>query len=160
MRRMAIILTVAFVICSIGIVSPHAADLGKYVHLNRLDFAVAFAPPHNEPIVGDKVARYKLEGNGGLLIGPVTFDVNAELWGLNQWDSPNAVGHGFPDAWRNSRWGVETARLDWTMTLGYYLTKKTQAYIEHNRWDYVGGAIPSSHISEYYWMVGLRYIYK
>ena len=47
---------VAAIILSCLFSAVHAAP-----ELERLDLEIAFVPPHNEPIIGDKAARYRLQ---------------------------------------------------------------------------------------------------
>jgi len=134
----------------------HASDLSP--RFTRLELSAAFTPPHNEPIVQDMVARYKLEFDGGIrFLKRVTFDINTKVWFLQQWRTPDTVGHGFPDAWQGSDWNFERARIDYNFKLGVDIYKNIlQAIVEHNKWDYLTEARPSSHVSEYYWMTGLK----
>lgn len=128
--------------------------------LTRLDFSLGFAPPHNEPVIGvvdAKVARYKLEANGGLRFWKrVTFDAAAKFWFLQDWRPGEVVGHGFPDAWRGSDWNFDRVRLDYNLQLGVDILGPVQAFVENNKWSHVMGAPPSAHASEYYWMAGIK----
>jgi len=148
------IIVAAFLVLFCTSRKSHGADL------TRLEVGMTFAPPHNEPVVGEHVARYKIEGDAGIRIWKINVDGNAKVWFLNPWDSPDVVGHGFPTAWRNSRWGAESIRLDWTVKAGIDVAPRLQTYIEHNKWGYLSGTLPSSHVSEYYWLAGIRYRYR
>lgn len=153
MNRMLVMLFA--VVAMLFVVSTSFAG----VELYRLDVGVAFTPPHNEPIVQDSVARYKLEGNVGVKYWRFTFDFNAKVWGLQDWRTPDQVGHGFPDAWSGSDWAVRSVRVDHNYQVGFNIVPKLQIYIEHNQYNYLKGA-PSTHPAEYYWMAGLKYRYK
>jgi hypothetical protein len=129
--------------------------------LERMEVSAAFAPPHNEPVVQDMVARYKVEADGGIRFWKrVTFDANLKAWFLQGWRTPDAVGHGFPDAWRGSDWNAERVRIDYNLKLGVDVYKSVQVFVEHNKYGYLTTAAPSAHASEYYWMTGLRWRLK
>lgn len=138
-----------------------AADVGYSPKVERLEVSAAFTPPHNEPIVQDMVARYKAELDTGVrFLKRFTFDANLKVWFLQNWRTPDTVGHGFPDAWEGSDWNFERARMDYNLRLGVDVYGPIQAFVEHNKWDYLTEAGPSSHMSEYYWMAGIRYRMK
>ncbi len=127
----------------------------------RAEIGVAFAPPHNEPVVQDFVARYKVEADGSVRFWKrVTFDVNLKAWGLQDWRTPETVGHGFPDAWQGSDWNVKTIRLDYTAKIGVDVYGPVQLFVEHQKWGYLSNVMPSAHVSEYYWMTGVRYRWR
>lgn len=148
-----IVIGVAFVL--FGVCSKaHGFDV------TRFEVSAAFTPPHNEPIVGNKVARYKVEGDAGLRLWRFTLDGNAKVWFLQDWRTPEVVGHGIPDAWRGSDWGFDAARLDYNAKLGFDLVGGWQAFVEHNKWSHLAGIPPSVHANEYYWMTGFRYKLK
>jgi len=129
--------------------------------LESFEAGVAFTPPHNEPIVQDMVARYKIEADGSVrILKRITFDANVRFWFLQGWRTPDAVGHGFPDAWRGSDWNFERVRADLNLKLGVDVCGPVQAYVEHGKYNYVTASMPTSHISEYSWMAGLRYRWK
>ncbi len=137
------------------------ASTASAVDLERFEISAAFTPPHNEPIVQDMVARYKAEADGSIRFWRrVTLDANVKAWFLQDWRRPEIVGHGFPDAWRGSDWNFERVRLDYNLKLGVDVYGGWQAFVEHNKWDYLTAAAPSSHVSEYYWMTGVRYRYR
>ena len=132
-------------------ISSHAINLEKF------ELSAAFTIPHNEPIIQDMVARYKLEADGGIRFWKrVTFDVNTKIWFLQNWRTPDVVGHGFPDAWKGSDWNFERARIDYNLKLGVDIYGPIQVFVEHNKWDYLTEARPPAQMSEYYWMTGIR----
>lgn len=129
--------------------------------LEKLEISAAFTPPHNEPIVQDMVARYKVEGDGGILFwNRFTIDGNIKVWFLQDWRTSEVVGHGFPEAWKGSDWNFKRARIDYNLKLGMDVYKYIQIFIEHNKWDYLTEAKPSTQVSEYYWMTGIRWRIK
>jgi hypothetical protein len=126
--------------------------------LERLEVSAAFTPPHNEPIIQDMVARYKAEADGGIRFWKrVTFDANLKLWFLQDWRTPDQVGHGFPEAWEGSDWNFERVRFDYNLKLGVDVYKSLQVFVEHQKWDYLTEARPAAQVSEYYWMTGIRW---
>jgi hypothetical protein len=137
-----------------------AADVDYFPKVERLEVSAAFTPPHNEPVVQDMVARYKAELDTNIrFLKRFTFDTNAKLWFLQNWRTGEVVGHGFPEAWRNSDWNFERVRLDYNLKLGVDIYGPIQAFVEHNKWAYVTESKPSK-ISDYYWMTGIRYRMK
>jgi hypothetical protein len=151
MKRYLLISALSLLICA-----PAGA-----VSLDRFEISAAFSPPHNEPVVQDFVARYKIEADGSVRFWKrVTADLNVKAWGLQDWRTPEQVGHGFPDAWRGSDWGVKTIRLDYTAKIGVDVYGPVQLFVEHQKWGYVSSVLPSSHISEYYWLTGVRWRMK
>ena len=124
--------------------------------LERFEVSAMFTPPHNEPVVNDQVARYKIEGDGSIrFLKRVTFDGNVKAWFLQDWRTGEVVGHGFPDAWRGSDWAFERVRLDYNLKLGVDIVGPWQAIVEHNKWAYVSESAPAR-VSDYYWMAGFR----
>ena len=131
------------------------------VDLERFEIGAAFTIPHNEPIVQDMVARYKVEADGSIRFWKrFTVDANAKVWFLQDWRTPETVGHGFPDAWKGSDWNFEQARFDYNLVLGIDVWRSLQVFIESNKWDYLSEARPTSHVSEYYNMVGIKWRMK
>ena len=129
--------------------------------LERLEVSAAFTPPHNEPIVQDMVARYKVEADGSIRFWTrFTFDANAKIWFLQEWRTPDRVGHGFPEAWKGSDWNFERARLDYTLKLGVDVIGPVQVFMEHNKYNYLTDAAPADHQNEYSWLAGVRWRMK
>jgi hypothetical protein len=134
------------------------ASSASALDIERFEVSAAFTPPHNEPIVQDMVARYKVEADGSIRFWTrFTFDANAKIWFLQDWRTPETVGHGFPDAWKGSDWNFEQARFDYNLVLGIDVWRSLQVFIESNKWDYLSEARPTSHVSEYYNMVGVKW---
>lgn len=155
MKRL-LLLTLVFICVSVVSPTYSAAFDNTYLpKLTRLDISAMFTPPHNEPIVQDMVARYKAELNAGtLFLKRVTFDLNVKAWFLQEWRTPDRVGHGFPDAWKGSDWNFERVRIDYNMKLGVHIYGPLQAVVEHNKWGYLTELRPAAHANEYYWMTG------
>jgi hypothetical protein len=130
------------------------------VDLERAEVSAAFTPPHNEPVVASgassQVARYKIEGDGSIRFWKrVTFDANLKFWFLQDWRTGEVVGHGFPEAWRNSDWNFERVRMDYNLRAGVDIYGPLQVFVEHNKWAFVSESVPEK-VSDYYWMTGIR----
>jgi len=158
MKRWSLLVVFTLWICPLVSVAAETTYAPK---LEKLEASVMFTPPHNEPIVQDMVARYKAEFDTSIrFLKRVTLDANAKMWFLQDWRTPEIVGHGFPDAWRGSDWNFERVRLDYNLKLGLDVYGPWQVVVEHNKWDYLSKSLPNDHVNEYYWMAGIRYRYK
>lgn len=111
------------------------------------------APPHNEPVIGDKVARYRLQLHPEYATTYFRVSPEINVWGVNTWQPSDVVGHGW-EAWQNSDWSVEEFRTSVTTraeigpkALHFY----TEYYwpIDRKSW---GGHGLERH---YYWLVGV-----
>jgi hypothetical protein len=115
-----------------------------------------FAPPHNEPVVGDRVARYRSEAHLVMRWGNLEWHPKLTAWGVQKWRPSDIVGHG-EDAWRNSDFSVETVRWSHTQTLKYRMSESlaatTEYYMPLYR-DTWGGHGLERH---YYWLIGLEW---
>ena len=150
MRRLIVALTILLF-----------ASTASAVDLERFEVSAAFVPPHNEPIVQDMVARYKAEADGSIRFWKrVTFDANMKVWFLQEWRTPDRVGHGFPEAWKGSDWNFERARMDYTLKLGVDVIGPVQVFMEHNKYNYLTDAAPADHQHEYSWLAGVRWRMK
>lgn len=122
------------------------------------DFVVSaqFAPPHNEPVVGDRVARYRSEATAVLRWGKLEWQPKLTAWGVQKWQPTDIVGHG-NDAWRNSDFGIETIRWSHTQTVKYHMTDSfalsSEYYMPLYR-DTWGGHGLERH---YYWLAGFEW---
>ena len=148
-KYMAVLIVPAVVLAVASLLLLSCPRAGHGMELTRLEFSAAFAPPHNEAVVGDRVARYKAEADGSVRIWKFVLDGNFRLWGVQGWREWDRVGHGFPEAWRNSDWGIERFRYDWTVKAGVDNFEPVQAFVEHNFREYGTN-------DRYYWMTGLR----
>ena len=98
-----------------------------------LKYNLTFVPPHNEPIVGSLVARYRAEITPTLQLGKyVHYELDLTTWGVNKWRTSEVVGHGFPEAWEGSDWSVDEWRVSTThrLILG---AEKFHGYVEGYR---------------------------
>ena len=115
-----------------------------------------FAPPHNEPVVGDRVARYRSEAVLEVQWGRFTWRPTLTAWGVQKWQPTDIVGHG-RDAWRNSDFEIETVRWSHTQNLDFRLTDSvsitTEYYMPLYR-DTWGGHGLERH---YYWLIGAKW---
>ena len=115
-----------------------------------------FTPPHNEPIINDRIARYKVEGNIGYDIGRLDLDLAIKAWGLNKWQ--RGIGSGWK-SWQNTDWGLEKIRLDCTMGLGIRVWLGFQLYVEGTKARYIYGDQPKNYPDKYWLMTGVRWVY-
>jgi len=160
-KRMFPAAVLVFCILAAILILGFSAGKVRAIELTGLEVSAVFAPPHNEPVVQDMVARYKAEFDGGVRFWKrVTFDANARVWFLQEWRTPETVGHGFPEAWKGTDWNFERVRMDYNLKLGVDVLGPVQVFVEHNKWDYLTRAKPSDHSSEYYWMTGFRFKYR
>lgn len=100
-----------------------------YALETHLDWSATFAPPHNEPVVGSKVARYRVQVNPSVEHGWFKYSLNVDAWGRNTWQRSAIVGHGL-EAWENSDWSVE----DWRFTMKHIVTagpEKFHVFVEY-----------------------------
>lgn len=115
-----------------------------------------FAVPHNEPVIGDYVARYRAQAVAEVAWGRVTWEPRLTAWGVNTWRNSEQVGH-FPESFANSDWSIEAVRLSTTQTLSLrltdYLHLTTEYYMpfDRSRW---GGHGLERH---YYWLTGFKF---
>lgn len=94
-----------------------------------------FAPPHNEPVVGDRVARYRLRAEQAIDWGAFSLNGQYTAWGVQPWQRPHVVGHGL-DAWENSHWGVEQWRSEWSYQIRYRPMTHFNFFVEHRNTDW------------------------
>lgn len=144
---------------SLFVLSAPAHAFSPKLEFKRADLSFGIVPPHNEPIKNNFVSRYKIEGNVGVRYWRLTFDLNVKAWGLQDWRTPDVVGHGFPDAWEGSDWTVKAIRLDRNYVFGINVTEKVQLFVEHDQYSYVKGK-PIDHAKEYYTITGVKITFK
>lgn len=117
-----------------------------------LTWNLTFAPPHNEPVVGDRVARYRLYLDPEWRGEYVRFATPITIWGVNTWQPSKVVGHG-SEAWSNSDWSVEKVRVAITPRLeigSQRLHFYTEYYMPLNRKSWGGHGLER----HYYWLTG------
>lgn len=125
------------------------------VTLDALEVSAEFVPPHNEPVIGDRVARYRAELTSSISWGRIQWEPKITAWGVNKWRSTATIGNG-ADAWRNSDYSVETWRVSHTQNLSIWLTDNvavtTEYYMPLKRKEWGGHGLEC----HYYWMVGFK----
>jgi hypothetical protein len=125
-------------------------------NLEQVELEVALAPPHNEPVVGDKVARYRAELKGDVCWGRLQWEPKITAWGVNTWRSTDRIGHGW-NAWQNSDYSIEKVRVSHTQNLSFWLNDNialtTEYYMPLNRKSWGGHGLER----HYYWLVGFRW---
>lgn len=103
---------------------PFQAKAADY----HLSYSATFAPPHNEPVVGNMVARYRLQLEPSVEWEWLRYKLTATAWGCNEWRSD--PGNGFPDAWEGSDWSV----TEWRYSLTHRATvgpKRLGLFVEN-----------------------------
>lgn len=119
-----------------------------------LRWNATFAPPHNEPVVGDRVARYRLHIEPGIEFKFLRYRLAINAWGVNHWRTSDTVGHGFPEAWEGSDWSVEEWRTSTTHRLELgpgWLHFFTEYYLPLDRKSWGGHGMETN----YYWLTGV-----
>lgn len=123
--------------------------------LEDLVIDVMMAPPHNEPVVGDKVARYRSEMKASVRWGRLQWEPKITAWGLNTWRATNRIGNG-TNAWKNSDYSIEKVRVSHTQNLSLWLTDNfamtTEYYMPLDRKSWGGHGLER----HYYWLVGFE----
>lgn len=154
-----------FLICAIVcfvMVMSHTTGFAGMAQITDANVGVLFTIPHNEPVINDKVARYRLDHNIGVkLFNFVKINYKGDLWAVNTWRTPEVVGHGFPDAWRGSDWTVEGWRYDYLVTAYMPVTSsgRLNVGVEHNKYWWITPDATGGHASNYWWQVGIKYIF-
>lgn len=97
-----------------------------------LSLGAGFYSPHGEQVVGDKVGRYRLDLQGEAEQDRLTMGARLYLFGVNTWQKPHIVGHGF-DAWDGSDWAVEDWRWEVQFRAGWKMTDRASLFYEHWR---------------------------
>lgn len=123
--------------------------------LDHLDLEVTMAPPHNEPVVGDMVARYRGQLSADIRWGRVQWEPKLTAWGVNQWQSTAVIGNG-SDAWGNSDYTIDEYRISHTQNLSIWITDHaaltTEYYMPLDRKSWGGHGLER----HYYWLVGFK----
>ena len=123
----------------------------------HLDLSAGLVPPHNEPILGDRIARYKAEIEAGAEWKRLTLDLDTKLWGLNQWQ--RNIGSGW-DAWENTEWGgLDGYRWETNAKLGFRIYKGFGLVWESQRNRYIDYT-PKNFPDKYWNIVGIRWKIK
>lgn len=89
---MKILVLIALFLVFVGPAQAQQGPLSLYV-------TATFAPPHNEPVAGDRVARYRAELEPALHLGWLDVEGKLSAWGVQKWRPSSVVGNGFPEAW-------------------------------------------------------------
>lgn len=149
------IVSILLMLCCLA--APAAAS--ESLRLEQFTFDATFAPPHNEPVVGDRVARYRVQLAGDVRWWRFQWEPKLTAWGVNQWRSGATIGNG-GDAWDNSDYSVDKWRVSHTQNLNVWVTDHlaltTEYYMPIDRKDWGGHGLESN----YYWLVGFRWRLK
>ena len=142
--------TLVGVLLVITLFTPVPAQAMEWPQLDQVAMDATFAPPHNEPVIGDLVARYRLRTVMQAHWQRLSFLGEVNLWGCQKWRIPDKVGHGIPDAWEGSDWSVQEVRWDANYEVAFALAKHVDLFTEY-KWEqeYRGH-------NSYYWLTGVR----
>ena len=121
-----------------------------------LKYNLTTVPVNHEPIVGDKVARYRLQITPVMQIGRLSHEVQTNIWGVNKWRPRSMLGQGVVEKYSNSDWTIENYRVSLMHTTKFDLVdKRIQLFseyyypIDRHSW----GSNPS--MRHYYWLIGI-----
>jgi hypothetical protein len=142
--------TLVGILLVLTLFAPAPAQAMEWPKLDQVAMDAAFAPPHNEPVIGDLVARYRLRTVMHAHWQRLSFLGEVNLWGCQKWRTPDQVGHGIPDAWEGSDWSVQEVRWDANYEVAFTLAQHVDLFTEY-KWtqEYKGH-------DSYYWLTGFR----
>lgn len=120
-------------------------------HLGQLSVDATFAPPHNEPVIGNKVARYRVRLLHNITWEKLEWEGQYFFWGVSTWRHPSTIDDGFPAAWEDSDWSVEEWRLTQIHRVSYRTSTHVDLFVEHKREQEFPGN------RSYYYLVGIRF---
>jgi hypothetical protein len=140
-------LVVTFLLCFIVFSATPASARALSLKWNA-----TLSPPHNEPVVGNRVARYRLQVAPHLDTRWLRYKLQANAWGVNRWQLTDVVGSGL-EAWSGSDWSVE----EWRFSLLHrievgpkYLGLFMEGYMPIDRFSWGGHGMER----HYYWLIG------
>lgn len=119
----------------------------------HLGWNAAFVPPHNEPVVGNKVARYRFQFKPIIETKWLEYNGEFSAWGVNTWTSPNSH---ISSSWSHDNWNIEEVRYTTKHIVYLGQNKSLRVYSEFyqpiNSADWGKGG---SSMGDYWWLVGL-----
>jgi len=120
-----------------------------------LKYNLTTVPVNHEPVVGDKVARYRLQITPAVQIGRLSHEVQTNIWGVNTWRPRSMLGQGFVEKYENSDWTIENYRVSLMHTTKFDLIdKRLQLFSEYyypiDRHSWGGMSL-----RHYYWLIGI-----
>jgi len=118
----------------------------------HLDWNAAFAPPHNEPVVGNKVARYRLQLEPQVKLSCLRLTGQVNIWAVNTWTSRDSHES---KSWKHDDWSIEDLRYTFKVRgdIGpEKLSLFTEYYQPINSADWGKGA---TSFGSYWWLVGV-----
>jgi len=143
---LSIVLMIAVWVLLLCCVSARAVDLD-------LTWSAGFVPPHNEPVVGNKVARYRTTIGAELTQG--WFYLNPELtfWHVNTWTPANTH---VTSSWEHDDWSIEGTRPTLDLNLEIGPETMPHLYSEYfaplGNWSQRG----AGSFSSYWWIIGIK----
>lgn len=83
-----------------------------------LRWNATFAPVNHEPVVGNLVARYRLQATPQIDYKRLHYAAELTLWGAQKWRPRHMLGSGFVEKYENSDWNVQ----EWRTSIKHRLT--------------------------------------
>ena len=117
-----------------------------------LTYSAAFVPPHNEPVIGNKVARYRATVGADLHNDRLRVQPELLVWGVNTWQSG---GSQKSSSWFDDDWSIEDVRPAFNLELDFgpeNLHLYSEYYTPIGDWSRKG----AGSFESYWWLVGVR----
>jgi len=98
----------------------------------NVNWNFTFAPPHHEPVVGNRVARYRLYVEPEIHTKYADFSLISQTWFRQKWQPSVLVGHGI-EAWKNSDWGFDDTKTSVTFRtiMSPFEDKRVGLFVEY-----------------------------
>ena len=97
------VMILSLALCGLLFMSAYASDF-------YLEWNAGVLLPHHEAVVGDSVARYRLQATPTYEFNYGKYSLQVDAWGVQKWQPSSVVGH-FPESYENSDWSVEKVRV-------------------------------------------------
>lgn len=122
-----------------------------------LHWNATFVPVNHEPVVGNLVARYRIQLEPRIDYKRFHYVAEMKAWGGQKWRNRSLLGDGFVEKYRNSDWSVETWRFAILHRLtfdlfGDRLGIYTEYYMPQDRHSWGGHGMER----HYYLLTGIR----
>lgn len=145
-------LTVAIVAVILALMLATLATPAYAIDLD-LTYSAGFVPPHNEPVVGNKVARYRTQVGLDLEQGWLHLAPELTFWHVNTWVPPDQQ---LSNRWRDDDWSIEETRPTMLLNIDIGPKDSPKLFSEYfaplGNWSHSG----SRNFSSYWWIVGVR----
>jgi len=144
---MKFLLTV-LILFTVLVTPVHAAPFLEHTHL---DWNLTAVPPHNEPVVGNKVARYRLQLEPQIEYKFFRAEAQLNAWAVNTWKPKHMQAS---TAWKDDDWTVEEIR--YTTKFRVEVGPKPLAlFMEYYQPINDGWGKGASSFGSYWWLVGI-----